>query len=281
MVQAEKPLSGKRILITRPRKQSKEISNEIKLFGGIPVLLPLIKIRTLFDENEFNKFLAYLSESEIDYVVFMSVNSVKSLLSNARKFAKVSVLVKALRKSLIVAVGERTATYLGRVNIHVDIIPKKFSSEGVVRELLNRNVRNKIIYIPKTNSSNNHIKKQLEKSGAIIHEYYVYETVIPKSLPLLQDVVKQLLERKIWAITFMSPSTVRSFLGLAGRLLNRRNLISSLNQIVIAAIGSTTKNELEGEGILVDVVPAKHTSHELVLGLVKYAIYSKKPVKSD
>ena len=281
MVQTEKPLSGKRILITRQRKQSKGIFNEIKLFGGEPILLPLIKTRTLFDEIEFNRFLACLSDGEIDYVVFMSVNGVKSLLSNARKFAEVSVLVKALRKSFIVAVGERTATYLKHTNVHVDVIPKNFSSEGVVRELLSRNVRNKIIYIPRAASSNSHFKKDLTKSGAIVHEYYVYEIAIPKSSPLLQGVVEQFLERKIWAVTFMSPSAVRSFLVLVGRLLNRRKLISSLNQTIIAAIGLTTKNELEVEGILVDVVPAKHTSHELVLGLVRYAIYSKKSVKSN
>ena len=280
MVQTEKLLSGKRILITRPRKQSREILNEIKMFGGEPILLPLIKIRALFDEIEFNKFLSYLSEGEIDYVIFMSVNGVKSLLSNAKRFAEVSVFVKALRKPLIVAVGERTATYLKHVNVHVDIIPKRFSSEGIVEELLRRDVRNKIIYIPRATSSNNQIEKQLKKIGAFVHEYYVYEIVTLKSLPL-HDVVKQLSEHKIWAVTFMSPSAVSSFLVLAGRLLDRRKLISSLNQTVIAAIGLTTKNALEGEGIFVDVTPAKHTSHELVLDLVKYATYSRKSVKSN
>jgi len=280
MVQTEKPLNAKKILITRPKEQSTEILNEIKMLGGEPILLPLTEIRTLFDRIGFNGFMACLSEGRIDYVIFMSVNGVKSLLLNAKRFAKVLVLVRALREPFVVAVGESTAKYLRYVNVRVDIIPKKFSSEGIVEELLTRDVRNKLIYIPRASSSNNYLKKQLEKFGAIVREYYVYEVAVSKNLHLY-NVVKQLSEHKIWAATFMSPSAVRSFLVLAGRLLDRRRLISSLNRTVVAAIGLTTKNELEGEGISVDVVPTKHTSHELVADLVKYAVYSRKSVRSD
>ncbi len=281
MVPNKKPLSGKKILIFRPRKQSREIVDEIRLYGGEPILLPMIKIRTLFDENQFRKFLANLSNGKIDYVVFTSVNGVKSLLLNAERFSKISTVVQALKKSLIVAVGERTALYLEHVNIHVNIIPKQFSSEGVVKELLARNVRGKMIYVFRTTSSHDDLKEQFQKSGALLQEYYVYQTVMPRNSSSLQNNTKQVLERKIWAVAFTSPSTVRNFLVLAGSLLDKRELISSLNQIVIGAIGLTTRNELERNSISVDVVPVKHTSLALVLSLVKYATYSKKTVKSD
>jgi len=281
MVRNKKPLSGKKILIFRPRKQSKEIVDEIRLYGGEPILLPMIKIRTLFDENQFRKFLANLSNGKIDYVVFTSVNGVKSLLLNAERFSKISTVVQALKKYVIVAVGDRTALYLEHVDIHVNIIPKQFSSEGVVKELLARNIRGKTIYVFRTTSSHDDLKEQFQKSGALLQEYYVYETVMPRNSSSLQNITKQVLERKIWAVAFTSPSTVRNFLVLAGSLLDRRELISSLNQIVIGAIGLTTRNELERNGISVDVVPVKHTSLALVLSLVKYANYSKKTVKSD
>jgi len=281
MVRNKKPLSGKKILIFRPRKQSKEIVDEIRLYGGEPILLPMIKIRTLFDENQFRKFLANLSNGKIDYIVFTSVNGVKSLLLNAERFSKISTVVQALKKSVIVAVGERTALYLEYVDIHVNIIPKQFSSEGVVKELLARNIRGKTIYVIRTTSSQDDLKEQFQKSGALLQEYYVYETVMPRNSSSLQNITKQVLERKIWAVAFTSPSTVRNFLVLAGSLLDKHELISSLNQIVIGAIGLTTRNELERNGISVDVVPVKHTSLALVLSLVKYATYSKKTVKSD
>jgi len=281
MVRNKKPLSGKKILIFRPRKQSKEIVDKIRLYGGEPILLPMIKIRTLFDENQFRKFLANLFNGKIDYIVFTSVNGVKSLLLNAERFSKISTVVQALKKSIIVAVGERTALYLEHVDIYVNIIPKQFSSEGVVKELLARNIRGKTIYVIRTILSHDDLKEQFQKSGALLQEYYVYETVMPRNSSSLQNITKQVLERKIWAVAFTSPSTVRNFLVLAGSLLDKRELISSLNQIVIGAIGLTTRNELERNGISVDVVPVKHTSLALVLSLVKYATYSKKTVKSD
>ena len=282
MVRNKKPLSGKKILILRPRKQSKEIADQIRLYGGKPLLLPMIKIRTLFDENEFNEFLAKLSNGEVDYVVFMSVNGVKSLLLNAERFSKISTLVKTLKKSIIVAVGERTAQYLEHINISTAIVPKEFSSQGVAREFLARNIRGKSIYVLRTTSSNDYLKEQFQKSGALLHEYYVYQTeAMPRNSSTLQNVTKQLLERKIWAVAFTSPSTVRNFLILIGNLSDGPQLISSLNQIVVAAIGLTTLHELQRGGISVTVVPTKHTSLELVLSLVMYATYSRKTVKSD
>jgi uroporphyrinogen-III synthase len=280
MVRNRKTLNGKRILITRPKKQSKEIFNEIKSFGGEPLLFPTIETKTLFNETEFSKFLNNLSKGKIDYVVFLSVNGVKSLFSNARKFSSVVVLVKALKSSIIVVAGEKTAAYVLQLGVPANVIPEIFGINGLIREFLTRGVYGKVIYVIRTVSSSDGFRKELERMCAVVYEYYVYETVVPKNLPI-HKIVKRLSENEIWAIIFTSPSAVRNFLILMERFLDRWRLITKLNQTVIAAIGLTTKTELKSNGIRVDVVPLKYTSRDLVDSLVQYAGYSKKLVRFD
>ncbi|MBM3897639.1 MAG: uroporphyrinogen-III synthase [Thaumarchaeota archaeon] len=279
MVQVEKPLSGKRILLTRPKNQSKESINEIKSLGGEPILFPTVRIRTLFNKFEFNRFLDHLLNGRVDYVVFLSANGVKSLFSNARKFSSISILAKSLKKSLIVAVGEKTATYLKQFDVAVDVIPVKPNANGIIDEFLSKDISGKMIYVVRTASATNLFRKDLEKMCAIVHEYHVYETVMPKIIPL-QYVAEQFLEQKIWAIIFTSPYTVENFLVLMCSLFDKWELISKLNRIVIAAIGSTTEKELKRNGIMVNVIPSKPIFRGLVSSLVEYS-YCKKLIRSD
>ena len=56
MVRREAPLKGKKIVITRPRSQAKEIVESIKALGGDAILLPMIEVTTIYDKRKFDDF---------------------------------------------------------------------------------------------------------------------------------------------------------------------------------------------------------------------------------
>lgn len=283
MVQREASLKGKKIVITRPRSQTKEIVKSIKALGGDVTLLPMVEIKTIYDKRKFDVFGRELADGLVDYVVFMSDNGVKSLIDISRRFQKKSLLLDAIRNAVVVAVGDKTATRLRFEGIDVKIIPREFSSKGIVEELSNVDLTHKKIYIVRTSAASNYLRDCLSKYGAVVSEYYVYESRRPEASKGLESVVNQLLNGDVWAMVFTSPSTIENFLVLSGQFISRKGLIECLKRIVVAAIGPVTGSTLTKEGIQVNVTPKRFLSLDLVEELERYAmqVYSKNVLRSD
>lgn len=271
MVRREAPLKGKKIVITRPRSQAKEIVESIKALGGDAILLPMIEVTTIYDGRKFDDFHRKLANDQIDYIVFMSINGVKSLIDISKRFQKKSLLLDAIRKAVVVAVGDKTATLLRFEGVDVKIIPREFSSKGVVEALSNVDLAHKKIHIVRTNVANDYLRDRLLKHGAVVSEYYVYGSKPPKVSKGLKTVVNGLLNNDIWAMVFTSPSTVENFLVLSGQFIDRKGLIECLNKIAVAAIGPVTGSTLAREGVQVDVIPKRFLSLDLVEELKRYA----------
>lgn len=275
----QRPLAKKKIVVTRPKGQADETVKLLESLGGEVVLLPMVRAVTVYDEDKFDNFLGKLVDSQIDYLIFMSVNGAKSLISIARRFKKKARLLRSLRNAIIVAVGKKTAAQLIRESIGVDIIPEEFSSAGIMRELSSRNLRGKLICIPRTSAAGNYLADRLTERGATVEQYHVYETKRPK-LDNVRDFVNDLRNERIWCVIFTSPSTVENFFILCRRYIKRSELIESLNKAVIATIGPVTGEALAEKGITVDVVPRKYLASELVRSIVDFAVHSKNAVKS-
>jgi uroporphyrinogen-III synthase len=75
-----------------------------------------------------------------------------------------------------------------------------------------------------------------------------------------------LLERRIDAVTFTSPSTVRNFV----KALGTEPAADLLRTTVVASIGPVTAEAAEQCGIQTAVMPAQYTARALVDALVEY-----------
>src|SRR4030042_463813 len=156
--EAKKPhgqntLKRKTIAITRPRGQAEEAAKLIEKRGGKPYFIPAIEIKGPSDLSAIKKFIEALMKGEIDYVIFMSVNGVKYLLTAAETLGLRSQLKEFLGKAVTVAVGPRTAQELKTNHIHVSLIPAKYSSEGIIQSLQQVDISGKVICIPRTSGA--------------------------------------------------------------------------------------------------------------------------------
>ncbi len=64
----------------------------------------------------------------MDYVILMSTNGVKYLFSAADEIKQTKQLHEGLKKSFVIAVGPRTAEAMKEYQVHVDLVPQKYSS---------------------------------------------------------------------------------------------------------------------------------------------------------
>ena len=104
---SNKPLAGKRIAITRARKQAENLARAIEELGGEVIELPTIEI---CPPESFAKFDAAIEKLETyDWVIFTSVNSVEPFLQRLKLKGK---SVAALSAQRVGAIGAETAKQL-------------------------------------------------------------------------------------------------------------------------------------------------------------------------
>ncbi|MEE8419194.1 MAG: uroporphyrinogen-III C-methyltransferase, partial [Dehalococcoidales bacterium] len=120
-----RPLSGKRVLVTRARRQASALSKLLAEKGARPVELPAIDILPLQNTSELDG--AILDLSNYDWIIFTSVNGVSAFWERLRELKLDSRALSGLKTG---AIGPATAEALEAVGIIADFIPQTYTGEG-------------------------------------------------------------------------------------------------------------------------------------------------------
>lgn len=258
-------LSGKTVAITRPIEQAEELSRLIVKHGGVPYVVPTVQI-TPVKNGQLRKLVHLITRGEVSYVIFMSRNGAKAMLQHGSK----QTIVKGLSKTNIVAVGPKTREFLQQQGVRVNIVPRSFTSEGVLEALSGENMRGKLVVIPRSSEGNPILKKSLQKRGARVMEFPVYQIQIPKDRSEIKQFIGKLTSGKIDIITFTSSSAVRNFFKVVAEDGSSSQVIQFLREKVrVAVIGPVTRATIKKFGIEPDVMPRDFTVESMVNALVK------------
>jgi len=165
----------------------------------------------------------------------------------------------------VVAVGNKTSAYCHKNNINVSIVPDKFSAEGVIETLSKYNLKNKVVFIPRSAIGREELPLGLKNLGAIIKSVPVYNVAIP-SRDNLQLRLQLLDSSHIDLFIFTSPSTFENFLQIA----DVKNPFQYFSKFDVAAIGPTTKEAIESRKVKVKILPDEFTINGLTKKIVDY-----------
>jgi uroporphyrinogen-III synthase len=271
MVQENSTLKGKTIAITRPRGQAEEAAKMIEKRGGKPYLIPAIEIKGPSDLKPTKKFVDELQKEEIDYVIFMSVNGVRYLLSASESLSRLDETLEGLKKTITIAVGPRTAQELKVHQIQVNLVPPKYTSEGIIQSLEQLDISGKAIRIPRTSGAAPALKEKLGEMGALVQEVYVYESVLPVDQKLAERFFQDLTAEKIDAIIFGSTSCVKNLFQMLSDQISPEKLRDLMNsELTVVAIGPVTAGALVEMGVKIDVMPDRHLFEEALAALARY-----------
>lgn len=271
MVQEDYTLKGRTVVVTRPRNQAAETLKAIELRGAKPYLLPTIEIKAPRDLSAATRFFQDLASKKADYVILMSVNGVQQLLVIAESLGVVEEFKSNLKNAVVMAVGPKTAQELENNGIHVDLVPEKYTSEGILDCLQHRHVKGKAIYIPRTSEAPPELAEKLRQMGNRVEEIHVYQSKLPSDEGLAARFLKDLTDGRIDAILFTSSLGVRNFFEMLKLKVSEEKLKQLVRKnTVVAAIGPTTAKTLTEAGVSVDVVPENHTLDDALDALAKY-----------
>jgi uroporphyrinogen III methyltransferase/synthase len=244
----QRPLSGKRIVVTRTRKQAGALTSQLRTLGADVIELPTIRIEPPTDLREFGELVQ--DAHMYDWIVFTSPNGVDAFFE---MFFKLSDDAREIGGAKIAAIGPATAQRVRDFHLHVDLQPEEFVAEAVVREFKKQGVENLRILIARAEKARDVLPRELSKLGAIVDEAFAYRTV-----PETRDITgarQRFLEEGADLITFTSSSTVENFLALS---------LAWPKGMRVASIGPITSQTARDHGLKIDIEARRHDIGGLV-----------------
>ncbi len=253
-----KPLTGKKILVTRARDQSGEFATRLKNLGAEVIEFPTIEIVPPLRWKELDRAIDRLNS--YDWVLFTSANGVNFFWQRFREKDR-----RRLPPSLkICAIGPATAHQLKEKKISVDYMPKEFVAESILKGFDKMEIRGKRILLARAKKARDVLPRGLRKMGAEADVVEVYRTVRPKGGS--RRLKKILSEETIDAVAFTSSSTVDHFV----ELLKKEDSKQLLKKIAIACIGPVTAKTAKEWGMRVQIQPKEYTVPALTQAIAAY-----------
>jgi uroporphyrinogen-III synthase len=229
-----KPLTNKRILITRTRNQASDLAAQLEGLGATTILIPTIEI---VPPNSFHALDAALTcLRTYDWLLFTSANAVEAFHRRAQ-FLHLTQLPQK-----IAVIGPATLAAANAIGLTVDLVPTQYVAEALAEALLPE-APGKSFLLVRAAEARDHLPEALTAAGATVTIAEAYRNQLPpESIPALQALFAS-PEHYPDAITFTSASTARNLLAL----LEAANLTLPPN-ITLASVGPITSEALRTLG---------------------------------
>ena len=251
----DRPLSGKRIVVTRTRAQAGALSDQLRGLGADVIELPTIRIEPPTDLRAFAELVQ--DAHAYDWIVFTSPNGVSAFFE---LFYKLYDDAREIGGARIAAIGPATAQRIKDFHLKVDLQPEEFVAESLAREFQKQGgLENLKVLIARAEKARDLLPRELSALGAIVDEGFAYRTV-----PETRDdggARRRLLEEGADLITFTSSSTVENFLALG---------LPWPVKMQVASIGPITSKTARDRGLEVAVEARQHDIPGLVEAIRKF-----------
>ena len=238
----EKPLTGRRIVVTRP--ESRPLAAALEALGAEVSIVPLIEIRPVEDPRALDAAVADLAT--YDWVVFTSVNGV----------AAVGERLTGVGEARVAAVGPVTAESVRDLGIEPSFVAAR-ASEDIAAGL--GPIDGARVLLPQADISDPRLADELRERGATVDTVVAYRTI--QLEPTLWGVLPL---RIAHAIVLASGSAVRSLASIAGSLEGLGD------STILVCIGPKTAAVAREVGLPGGLVADETTADGIIRALVSH-----------
>jgi uroporphyrinogen-III synthase len=235
----ERPLEGRRIVVTRP--EAKSLADELEQLGAEVSHVPLIEIRPPDDRGPLDEAIGRLDA--YDWVVFTSVNAV----------AAVGLRLRGLGEAgRVAAVGPVTADSIRALGIEPSFVATR-ASDDIAAGL--GQLTGARVLLPQADLADPRLAQELRGMGAEVDAVTAYRTVLVE--PPLCGILPL---RIAHAVVLASGSAVRSLAAAGG----------AGEDVLLVCIGPKTAAVAREVGLKVGLVADETTSDGIIRALVSH-----------
>ena len=251
-----RPLFGKKVLVTRSRHQASALSSLLMEKGAEVLEMPTIHIERMPNYDELDKAISNFSN--YDWVILTSANGVKMLFERLDALGKDSREFKGLK---LCAIGPATAKALQNKGLNPDYVPPKYTAADIVAGFENQNLAEQKFLLPRAEIASEELVEGLLKLGANVHQIATYKTSLASKVN--KKIMKNFEAGEVDIVTFTSSSTAKGFVSVMG------DNWKMIDKAIVASIGPVTSATAKELGIEVDLEATEHTIPGLVNAIVK------------
>ena len=256
------PLAGRRVLVTRTRRQASTLAEALRAEGAIPVLLPAIELKRRVDPAAADAALAALRAGAYRWCVLTSANAVDAFVELLLERGSDG---RSLAGSRLCAIGPATAEALAARGLRADLVPNEAEGAAVASALAREEgaaLAGARVLLPRAEGAHPALHEGLRAAGARVDELTLYLAAPPAEVPA--EAQPLLRAGAIEAVTLTSSSTARNLVALLGGDL------APLAGAVVVCIGPRTAETARDLGLTPHVVAKEHTVPGLVAALRGY-----------
>jgi len=255
-----KPLFGRRVLITRSRKQTGRLRDMLGDLGAEVVEIPLIEIRPTVNRQVLGEVFAEIATYE--WIVFTSPNGVRYFFEY---FWKAFKDIRSIGGARFAAIGEGTAREIEKQGLEVDLVPRESVAESLGEALVgSESLPSANVLVVTGNRNRDVLVDMLEEGEAIVDTLQVYETVKAKLEEI--DDLASIREEGFDYVLFTSSSIVESYVENRHKLEGE----NARRKPVPVSMGPITSEALRKHDIPVDIEAEESSMQSLVDSLVRH-----------
>ncbi len=279
----QKPLFGRRVLVTRAKEQSESLAQALREAGAAAIELPMISIRPPSDPEPLRRAIARLRDYA--FVVFTSQNGVVAFFA---ALAAHGGDARALGGARVAAIGPGTADALRPFGIVPDVVPESFRGEALAEAIIQAQLgaeqssplltypaaerssppaaasdvlKGVRVLLPRAAVARDILPETLRAHGAQVDVVPAYEThgASTEASASLRDLLSR---GELDVITFTASSTVQHTLAALGP-----DGPELLRGLILASIGPITTQTARDHGLDVQITADEYTIDGLVRAL--------------
>ena len=247
------PLTGRRVLITRPEGGG-ELQRRLEALGASVVVVPATIIERLAPDA-LDAALAQLPSYA--WAIFTSRNAVQAVIDRLRAAGRAPDALTVLR---LAAVGTATAEALHAKGLEVAVVPARFSADGVLEALRGRpDVAGRRVLYATAEGAADTLPTGLAALGAVVDRVACYRTAAD---PATVEALRAAAEH-IDVVTLTAPSSVHAWVAAVG---------ARATAVPVVSIGAVTSDASRTAGLPVVGEASPSTAEGLAEAVRRYFV---------
>jgi len=233
----DRPLGKLKIMVTRPKDRSSNLTSKLQDCGAEVVEIPTIETKVILENESVQAAIENIGRYQ--WIAFTSVYGVKAFFQNLFAMKKD---IRSLAGLKFAATGTATQIAIEEKGILVDLVPDIYCGEALGKALAQKMLDEKmstgksgVALIPRAQIGTEAVLKSLAEAGLLFEDLPVYDTIIAPNNGL------NCYDETIDYVAFTSASTVRGFAKIAN--------VEDFSKVKAVCIGAQTAHEAEKYGM--------------------------------
>ena len=266
-----RPLEGRTVALAETR-QLEDLAAMLEAEGAAVVRCPMVGILDSPDAGPVVAWIRELTAGRFDFVVLMTGEGLRRLLSFAEREGLRAEFVAALGRTRTVTRGPKPVRALKEIGLAPSAVAEAPTTDGVIATLKRQAVAGRTVGVQLYDGANPALEHFLEGAGAAVRVVRPYVYAPAADADKVADLVGRAAADQVDVVVFTSSPQVDRLYEVIGQRGLQEAWQRALGRTRIAAVGPLVADNLRNRKARVDICPEQGFVMKNLVQLIKRAL---------